>query len=81
LLGLLGIGTLTYVSASDGKKRYLPRTFSTRERGVLGRVIQALYQERHITPDTQLRETPILADLLTLLEAEDKRRFGPALPG
>ena len=23
LLGLLGIGTLTYVSASDGKKRYL----------------------------------------------------------
>src|SRR6185369_4222908 len=29
-----------------------------------------LYQERHITPDTQLAETPILADLLRLLEVE-----------
>ena len=55
----------------DGKKRYIPRAFSTRERGVLGRVIQALYQEYDITPDTATRETPILADLLTQLEAED----------
>jgi hypothetical protein len=54
----------------DGKKRYLPRAFSTRERGVLGRVIQALYQERQITPNTQLAETPILADLLRMLEVE-----------
>lgn len=54
----------------DGKKRYIPRAFSTRERGVLGRVIQALYQERHITPDTATRETPILANLLRMLEAE-----------
>src|SRR5215211_8375214 len=54
----------------DGKKRYIPRAFSTRERGVLGRVIQALYQERQITPDTATREMPILADLLRMLEAE-----------
>jgi len=38
----------------DGKKRYIPRVFSTRERGVLGRVIQALYHERQITPDTPI---------------------------
>ena len=54
----------------DGKKRYLPRAFSTRERGVLGRVIQGLYQEHQITPDTATYQTPILADLLRLLEVE-----------
>jgi hypothetical protein len=54
----------------DGKKRYVPRTFSTRERGVLGRVIQALYQCADVTPHTPLAETPILNDLLLALEAD-----------
>jgi hypothetical protein len=54
----------------DGKKRYIPRVFSTRERGVLGRVIQELYQSRQTTPETPIAAMPILADLLARLEAE-----------
>ncbi len=54
----------------DGKKRYIPRTFSTRERGVLGRVIVALYQAHGTTPDTPVNQTPMLSDLVRLLEAE-----------
>jgi hypothetical protein len=54
----------------EGKKRYIPRVFSIRERGVLGRVIKALYQQHQTTPDIPIAATPILADLLDLLEAD-----------
>jgi hypothetical protein len=54
----------------DGKKRYIPRVFSTRERGVLGRVLQALYTEHQVTLDTPIAAMPILAHLLAALEDE-----------
>ncbi|WP_129676633.1 VirB4 family type IV secretion system protein [Candidatus Chloroploca sp. Khr17] len=55
---------------TDHRQAYQPRIFSVRERGVLGRVIQALYETHGVTPETPIAHTPLLGDLLTMLEAE-----------
>lgn len=55
---------------STDKDTLLPRVFTSRERGVWQRLIEQLYVENDIAPDTPGHRTPILSDLLALLEAD-----------
>ncbi|MFV9505970.1 MAG: VirB4 family type IV secretion system protein [Oscillochloridaceae bacterium umkhey_bin13] len=68
------VGQLALLFGQPGRiadrECYLPRAFSTRERGVLGRVVQDLYLAAGVTPATPVTEQPVLADLLALLEQD-----------
>jgi hypothetical protein len=53
----------------DGKKRFIPLTLQSGERGVLALAVKRLYRQFGVTPDTLVATMPTLTDLIAVLEA------------
>jgi hypothetical protein len=68
------VGQLALLLGQPGQRGesqcLIPRVFSTRERGVLSRLVRLLYERAGVTPSTSIGALPVLADLLAVLEAD-----------